>query len=64
MNREPVLIIGAVTAVIEALLGAAVLFGLDWTEEQTGAVMGLVLAVGTAVATFLARSQVTPVSKE
>lgn len=41
-RKEPTVII----AIIEAVIAAAVVFGLDLTVEQIAAVMGVVLAVG------------------
>lgn len=54
MNREPVLIIAA----IEAVLALAIGFGLDISAEQ----LGLIVAAATAVMAVFVRSQVTPVS--
>lgn len=51
-NREPVLILAALAAVIDV----AIAFGLDWTAEQTG----LVNAAIAAVIGLIARQQVTP----
>lgn len=56
-NREPAMILAAVNAVIVA----AVVFGLDITDDQKEAILavvGALLALGTGVAI---RSQVTPV---
>jgi hypothetical protein len=53
MNREPVLVI----ALIKALIVAAVAFGLKLTLEQTAALY----AVVEAAATLWQRSRVTPV---
>ena len=52
VRREPALVSGLVSAVI----ALAVSFGLDWTAEQVGAVMAVVVAI-LAVVT---RQQVTP----
>ena len=51
-NREPAIIIGAVTAMISLAVG----FGLDITAEQ----VGLITAAVTAVLSLITRSQVTP----
>jgi uncharacterized protein (DUF697 family) len=55
IGREPV----AVGAVVTALVGLAVAFGADLSEEQTAAIS----AVAVAVVGWLARSVVTPVRK-
>lgn len=55
MNREPALIIGAITAVLAVGVG----FGLDISEEQ----MALIGAALVAIAAVVTRSQVTPTTK-
>lgn len=51
-NREPALILAAV----QAVLALVIAFGLDLTNEQTGAV----LAVTAAILGIITRSRVTP----
>jgi hypothetical protein len=51
-QREPVLVI----ALVEAILGLALAFGIDVSEEQMGAIL---VAVNAGLA-LLARSQVSP----
>lgn len=53
IRREPALVVGFVAAMIA--LGTA--FGLELTNEQTGAISAFVVAV----LAFVTRSQVTPV---
>lgn len=53
-RREPVLVV----ALVQALLVAGVAFGLDLSDVQTAAVLGV---TGAALA-LVARSQVTPVA--
>lgn len=53
IRREPVLVSG----LVQALLAAAVAFGVDLTDEQVGAL----LAVTAAVLALVTRSQVSPV---
>ena len=62
MNYEPVAIINGSTALVEASLALVVGFGANMTPEQVGLVMGVVVAIANTVKTFVARSQVTPVS--
>jgi len=52
-TREPVVFLGLIQAAITLI----VTFGVTLTPEQTGAI----LAFSTAVFTFIARSQVSPV---
>lgn len=62
MKREPIVIINAVVALIEAIIALAVGFGLNLTKEQVGLFMAVVVAIGNLVQTILARGQVTPVA--
>ena len=55
IKNEPVL----VTALVQAVLAAAIAFGLDLNDGQVAAILGLT----GAVLAFVARSQVTPSSK-
>lgn len=64
MNREPVLIIGGLTSIFVALLDVAILFGLDWTDEQKAGVIAVVTSVGSLAGLLLARSRVTPTAME
>lgn len=61
MTREPVALTGLLTAAITASLGLAVLFGVNLSPEQIG---GIVTTLGAwmGVATFIIRSQVTPLA--
>jgi len=54
LNREPVLIIGA----LHAVLTAAVVFGFHFTVDQIAAIE----VAATAVLALVARSQVSPVA--
>ena len=62
LRREPVLIINAVGAVIEAGLVLGIAFGLDLSQAHMGAIMAFVVAVGSMITTLLARATVTPVA--
>lgn len=52
-SREPVLTL----AVVQALIGLLVSFGVDLTGDQTAAIMG----VSAAVLGWVARTRVSPV---
>ena len=60
MNREPVAIIGALTAAVAAVLGLLVAFGLPITEEQQSAILAAIGPVAALIvgAAFLIRSKV------
>jgi len=62
MTLEPVAVINATITIIEAAIALAVGFGLDWTAEQVGLVMAVVVALGNLIKTIWARGQVTPVA--
>ncbi|MCI0560384.1 MAG: hypothetical protein MN733_18010 [Nitrososphaera sp.] len=64
MEREPIAIINAVTALIEATILAVVAFGFDLSTEQVAAIMAVVLAGGTVVQTIMGRNRVSPVGGE
>ena len=61
MTLEPVAVVNAAVAIVEAAIALAVGFGLDWTAEQVALVMAVVVAVAALVKTLWARGQVTPV---
>jgi hypothetical protein len=61
VTLEPVAVVNAAVAIVEAAIALAVGFGLDWTAEQVALVMAVVVAVAALVKTLWARGQVTPV---
>ena len=64
MSKEPVIIINSIVAVIVAVIAALVTGGaLQISEGEQQQLVGIVVAIGTLVATLLSRSQVTPVDK-
>ena len=58
MNREPVAIIGAVTAAATAILALVVAFGLDVSPDQQAAILGVVAVLAPLTATLVTRSWV------
>lgn len=60
MKREPLLTAAGITAVVSALLGALVAFGLDLTDEQTSAVLAVVAVLAPLAVGLAARGKVTP----
>ena len=63
MKTEPAVTIGAVTSAVASLLALLVAFGVDLTQEQQVAVLGVVAAVGPLVAAVLTRRKVTPTGR-
>lgn len=64
MKREPAITVGTISAAVAAILALLVAFGLDVTEEQQTAILGVVAAIGPLVAGLLIRHKVTPVKTE
>lgn len=62
-RTEPTVVIGAIGAVLVAILDAAVAFGAPITADQKTALIGVVSAVGLVVTLYAQRSQVVPVAK-
>ena len=62
MTAEPVAVVNAAVAILEASIALAIGFGLHLTTAQVGLVMAVVVAVANLVKTLWARGQVTPVT--
>jgi hypothetical protein len=61
MNREPIIIRGAIVAAVTALVHVLVVFGvLDIDPSAEAAIGGLIDLVGTAVLVIWSRGAVTP----
>jgi len=62
MSSEPVVLINSIVAVVVAIVAALVTGGvLQVSEGEQQQIVGIVVAIGALVATFLSRSKVTPV---
>lgn len=59
-TTEPAVIVGAISAVVAAILALLVAFGFDITPDQSVAILGVVAAVGPFVAALVIRRKVTP----
>jgi purine-cytosine permease-like protein len=57
-SSEPALSVGAVAAAVGAVLTLLVAFGVDLTEAQTEAILGVVLVAGPLVLAAITRSKV------
>lgn len=62
MTLEPIAVVNATIAIVEAAIALALGFGLEWTPQQVALVMGVVVALANLLKTLWARSQVTPVA--
>lgn len=63
MPNEPVLTVGSITAIIAAVLSLLVAFGVDLSDAQTQAILGLVAILGPLVAALISREKVTPLDR-
>lgn len=61
-QTEPVVIIAAITGLIEAVIALLPLFGVGLTVEQQAGIMAVVVAVSSVVSALWSRSLVTPVA--
>jgi len=62
MTKEPVTYSAGIVAIANAIIPVLMLFGvIDWTPEQTGAVILAIGVITTTVGAWFARSQVTPI---
>lgn len=61
-KREPVALLGALAALVPAILALVVAFGVDLSDEQTAALLGVVAAI-TAAVTGAQRASVYPAGK-
>ena len=63
MRLEPVAVVNGTVTIVEAAIALAVSFGLNWSGEQVGLAMAVVIAVGNLIKTIWARRKVTPVAE-
>ena len=57
-SGEPALSVGAVAAAVGAVLTLLITFGVDLSEAQTEAILGVVLIAGPVVLAAITRSRV------
>lgn len=62
MDKEPIVTVAAITGIVSALLALLVAFGLQLSEEQTTAIMGVVGVTAPFVVAVIARRWTVPVS--
>lgn len=63
MQNEPLITVGTITAAVTAVLTLLVAFGLDLTEAQSTAILGVAAIVAPFVVALASRSKVTPTGK-
>lgn len=64
MKNEPVLTLAGITAVVAALIGVLVAFGVPMTDDQQKAVLVAVGAIAPLALAYYARKRVTPVAAD
>lgn len=64
MNTEPLWTVAGITAAVTALIALLTAFGLDLTEAQSTAILGVVAVLAPTVVALVARSKVTPVNRD
>lgn len=62
-EREPAVIAGTIVAIIAAIITLVVAFGVNLTETQTEAILGLAAVLAPILAALLTRPRVTPNGK-
>lgn len=62
-TSEPVITVATITAAVSAIIALLVAFGLDLSDDQRNAILGVVAVVAPIIAGALARGYVTPVPK-
>lgn len=60
--REPAVTIGVLTTAVTALLALLVAFGIDLSQGQQVAILGVIAGVGPLVVAFVTRGRVAPAS--
>lgn len=64
MKNEPAVTVASLTAVVTALLALLTAFGLNLSQDQTAAILGVVAVLAPLVSGFITRGKVTPVDGE
>jgi hypothetical protein len=63
MKNEPAITVGAITAVVSAILSLLAAFGLNLSADQTAAIVGVVAVLAPLVSGYVTRGKVTPAPK-
>lgn len=62
-QSEPVITVGSIGAIAAAVLALIVAFGVDLTDEQQTAILGVVAVAAPIIVAIVTRRLVTPNSK-
>ena len=61
-QRQPAIVVGTITTAVASILAVLVAFGIDFTQGQQVAILGVIAGAGPLVAAFVTRSQVAPMA--
>lgn len=60
--REPAVIIGIITTAVASIIAVLVAFGIDFTQGQQVAILGVIAGVGPLVVALVTRGRVAPMA--
>lgn len=60
MQKEPVMLAATIVSLVGAVIALLIAFGVDLTQEQTAAIVGLTNVVAPLVAALFVRAKVSP----
>ena len=63
MKNEPLVTVATITALVGAVIGLLVAFGVPLTSDQQTAILGVTTVAAPLVVALFVRSRVTPVDK-
>lgn len=63
MDREPLITAATITALVSALVGLVVQFGVELTDGQQKAIFAVAAILAPLIVGFIARRKVTPTSQ-
>jgi len=61
-QRQPAIVVGTITTAVASILAVLVAFGIDFTQGQQVAILGVIAGVGPLVAAIVTRTQVAPMA--
>lgn len=62
MTREPLWTVAGITGAVAAVLALIVAFGIDVSEDQTTAILGMAAIVAPLIVAQVTRPRVTPLA--
>lgn len=57
-SKEPAALVGMITGLVSAVIALAIAYGVDISDDQQAAIMGLVAALAPIIAGIVTRSKV------